>query len=179
MTRGLKPGQELQADPGGGFNPETFHSYLDGVVTLGRPRGQDLPPDRSHTLNPEMIHLDLDDVATRGPPPRLEVDLHRGKSLPASSQAKAALGTSVPDTDDTFAIVPQDRRDLGRDYIKMLSSIIPGPHDDDANAASKLPWGIALVPLVPYFGALLLFVLGIVKSGLTGQRIRKREQRKP
>ena len=49
----------------------------------------------------------------------------------------------------------------------------------DANAGWKLPWGIALIPLVPCFGALLLFVSGIVKSGLTGQKILKREQRKP
>ena len=60
----------------------------------------------------------------------------------------------------------------------MLSSII-SVLEDDANEVWKLPWGIALIPLVPYFGALLLFVLWIVKSGLTGQRIRKREQRKP
>jgi len=108
------------------------------------------------------------------------VNLHRGKSLPASGQAKVALWTSVPDTDDTSAIVPRDRWDLGDDYIKMLSSIIPGLGDNvDANAVWKLPWGIALIPLVPCFGALLLFVSGIVQSGLTGQRIRKREQRKP
>jgi len=180
VTRGLKPGQELQADPGGGFNPETIHSDLDGIVTLGRPPGQDLQPDRSDTLNLGTIHSDLDDIATRGPPPRLEVHLHRGKSLPASWQAKVTLGTSVPDTDDTFAIVPRDRWDLGHDHTKMLSSIIPGLGDNvDANALWKLPWGIALIPLVPCFGALLLFVSGIVKSGLTGQRIRKREQRKP
>jgi hypothetical protein len=68
----------------------------------------------------------------------------------------------------------------------MLLSINPGlgvnpglGDNVDANAVWKLPWGIALIPLAPYFGALLLFVLGIVKSGLTGQRIRKREQRKP
>jgi hypothetical protein len=62
----------------------------------------------------------------------------------------------------------------------MLSSIIPGLGDNvDESALWKLPWGIALIPLIPCFGALLLFVSGIVKSGLTGQRIRKREQRKP
>src|SRR5262245_4863644 len=62
----------------------------------------------------------------------------------------------------------------------MFSSIIPGRGDNvDANAVWKLPWGIALIPLVPCLGALLLFVSGIVKSGLTGQRIRKREQRRP
>ena len=68
----------------------------------------------------------------------------------------------------------------------MLLSINPGlgvnpglGDNVDANAVWKLPWGIALIPLVPCFGALLLFVSGIVKSGLTGQRIRKRERRKP
>jgi hypothetical protein len=180
VTRGLKPGQELQADPGGGFNPETIHSDLDSIVTLGRPPGQDLQPDRSDTLNLGTIHSDLNDIATRGLPPRLEVNLHRGKFLPASWPAKVTLGTSVPDTDDTSAIVPPDRWDLGDDHTKMLLSINPGLGDKvDANAWWKLPWGIALIPLVPSFGALLLFVSGIVKSGLTGQRIRKREQRKP
>jgi hypothetical protein len=68
----------------------------------------------------------------------------------------------------------------------MLLSINPGLRVNpglgdnvDANAWWKLPWGIALIPLIPCFGALLLFVSGLVKSGLTGQRIRKREQRKP
>ena len=61
-----------------------------------------------------------------------------------------------------------------------MSSINPElEDDDDANAVWKLPWRIALIPLVAYCGALSLFVSGIVKSGLTGQRIRKREQRKP
>jgi hypothetical protein len=180
VTRGLKPGQELQADPVGGFSPETIHSDLGGIVPLGRPPGQDLRPERSDTLNLGTIHTDFDDIATRGLPPRLEVNLHRGKSLPASLPANVTLGTSVPDTDDTFAIVPRVPWDLGDDHTKMLSSIIPGLGDNvDANAVWKLPWGIALIPLVPCFGALLLFVSGIVKSGLSGQRIRKREQRKP
>ena len=61
----------------------------------------------------------------------------------------------------------------------MLSSIVPGLDDDNANEVSKMPWAIALNPLVPCLGALLLFVLAILKSGLTGQRIRKRERRKP
>jgi hypothetical protein len=186
VTRGLKPGQELQADPGGGFNPETTHSDLDGIVTLGRPPSQDLQSDRSDTLNLGTIHSDFDDIATRRLPLRLEVNLHRGKSLPASQQAKVALGISVPSTDDTSAIVPRDRWSLGDDLIKMLHSINPGlginprlGDNVDANAMWKLPWGIALIPLVPCFGALLLFVSGIVKSGLTGQKIPKREQRKP
>jgi hypothetical protein len=127
-------------------------------------------------LNLGTIHSDLDDIATRGLLPRLEVHLHRGKPLPANWQDKVTLGTRVPDTDDTFAIVPRDRWDLGHNHTKMVSSIIP---ELDANEAWKLPWGIALIPLVPYFGVLLPFASGIVKSGLTGQRIRKREQRKP
>jgi hypothetical protein len=204
VTRGLKPGRELEADRGGALNPSTIHSDLSNIVTyaalpgaapcltftihsdlgnivtLGLPPSQELQADRGMTLSPVTIHSDPDDIATRGLSPRLKVNLHRGKSLPASRQAKVALGTSVPDTDDTSAIVPRDRWDLGDDHTKMLSSIIPGLGDIvDANAWWKLPWGSALIPLVPYFGALLLFVSGIVKSGLTGQRIRKREQRKP
>src|SRR5262249_17160005 len=83
-------------------------------------------------------------------------------------------------------LVPRVRWDLGDDLTKMLLSINPGlgviprlGDNVDANAAWKLPWGIALIPLVPSFGALLLFVSGIVKSGLTGQRFRKREQHTP
>jgi hypothetical protein len=123
---------------------------------------------------------------TRGLAPSLELNLGRGKSLPASWQAKVAVGTSVPGTDYTSAIALPDRWDLGDDLTKMLLSIKPGlgvnpglRDNVDADAVWKLPWGIALIPLVPCFGALLLFVSGIVKSGLTGQRIRKREQRKP
>ena len=185
VTRGLKPGQELQADPGGGFNPETTHSDPGSIVTLGVPPGQELQADRGMTLNLDTFHSDLDDIVTLGPP-RLEVNLHRGKSLSASRPAKVALGTSVPGTDDTSAIVPRDRWDFGDDLTEMLLSINPRLGINrrlginvDANAVWKLPWGIALIPLVPCFGALLLFVSWIVKSGLTGQKIRKREQHKP
>jgi hypothetical protein len=187
VTRALKPGQELQADPGGASNPSTIHSDQDDIMTLGLPPSQELQADRGMTLTPETTHSDPDDITTRGPPPSLEVNLYRGKSLSASRQAKVALVTSVPSTDDTSAIVPRDRWDLGDYLTKMLLSINPGlgvnpgllGDNVDANAVWKLPWGIALIPLVPYFGALLLFVLGIVKSGLTGQKIRKREQHKP
>jgi hypothetical protein len=179
LTLGLPRGHELQADSSGRFNPEMIHSDLDGIVSLGRPLGQDLQPDRSNTLNLGPIHSDLNDIASRGLRPRLEVHLHRGKSLPASSLAKVTSRTSALDVDDTFAIAPQDRRDLNQDYVKMLSSIVPGLDDDNANEVSKLPWGIALNPLVPCLGALLLFLLGILNSGLTGQRIRKREQLAP
>jgi hypothetical protein len=176
VTLGLPRGHDLQADPGGGFNPEMIHSDLDGIASLGRPLGQDPQPDRSDQLNLGTIHSDRDAIATRELPPKLEVHLHRGKSLPARSLAKVTSRTSALDMDDTFAIVPQDRRDLNQDYVKMLSSIVSGLDDDNANEVSKLPWGIALIPLVPGFGALLVFILWILKSGLTGQRIRKREQ---
>jgi hypothetical protein len=166
VTLGLPLGHEVQADSGGGFNPETIHSDLDGIVTLGRPLGQNLQPDRSDTLNLETTHSNLDDIAARGLAPSLELNLGSGKSLPASWQAKVTLGTSVPDTDDPYAIVHQDRWELGDNHTPDLEEW-------------KLPWRSALIQLAPYFGALLLFVLGIVKSGLTGQRIRKREQRKP
>jgi hypothetical protein len=165
------PGQELQTDRGLALNFDTFHSDLDDIVTLGRPPGQDLQPDRSDTLNLGTIHSDFDDIATRGRAHGLELNLGRGKSLPASWHA---LGISVPDTDDTYAIVPPDRWDLGDNHTKMLHSINPKLQDDDnSNAGWKLPWRIALIPLVPYLGALLLLVLGIVK-GRPGARIRKR-----
>jgi hypothetical protein len=186
VSRGLKPGQELQADSGGALNPSTIQSDQDAIVTLRLPPTQELQADRRRTLTRETIRSDPDDIVTRGLAPSLELNLGRGKSLPASWQAKVALGTSVPGTDATSAIVPPDRWDLGDDLTKMLLSINPrlgvnpGLRDNvDAEAWWKLPWGIALIPLVPCFGALLLFVSGIVKSGLTGQRIRKREQRKP
>jgi hypothetical protein len=186
VTRGLKPGEELQADPAGALNPSTIHSDLGNIVTLGLPPSQELQADHGKTLTPETIHSDPHDIRTRGPPQSLEVNLHRGKSLSANRHAKVALETIVPGTDDISAIVPWDRWDLGDDLTKMLLSINPGlgvnpglGDNVDANAVWKLPWGIALIPLVPYFGALLLFISGIVKGGLTGQRIRKREQRKP
>ena len=174
-TLGLPLGHELQADSGRRFNPETIQSDLDGIVTLGRSPGQDLQPAHSDTLNLETIHSNLDDIATRGLTPGLELNLGRGKSLPASWQAKVTLWTSVPDTDDTYAIVPRDRWELGDDHTKILPSTNPELEDDDeANPGWKLPWRNALVQLVPSFAALLLFVSWIVKNGLTGHRIRKR-----
>ena len=176
--------QELQADSGGALNPSPTRSDPGSIVTLGFPSRQELQADRGMTLNLDTFHSDLDDIVILGAPGQ-ELDVSRGKSLPANRQAKVALETIVPDTDDTSAIVPRDRWDLGDDLAKMLLSINPGlgvnpglGNNVDPNAVWKLPWGIALIPLVPYFGALLLFVSGIVKSGLTGQRIRKREQRK-
>src|SRR5262249_45990776 len=149
-------GHDLQADSGEILNPATIPSDLDDIVTRGLPPSQELQADRGMTLTPETIHSDPDDIATRGLPPRLKVKLHRGKPLPAIWQAKLTLGASVPDTDDTFALVPRVRWDLGDDLTKMLLSInrglevIPRLGDNvDANAAWKLPWGIALIPLVP------------------------------
>ena len=148
------------------MNLETIHSDLDDIVTQGFNPGQELQADPGGALTPETVHSDPDEIVTRGLPPRLKVNLHRGKSL--------------PDTDDTSAIVPRDRWDLCDDLTKMLLSINPGlginprlGDNVDANAVWKLPWGIALIPLLPCFGALLLFVSGIVKSGLTGQKILK------
>ena len=166
VTLGLSPDQELQPDRGLTMNLETIHSDLDDIVTQGFNPGQELQADPGGALTPETVHSDPDEIVTRGLPPRLKVNLHRGKSL--------------PDTDDTSAIVPRDRWDLGDDLTKMLLSINPGlginprlGDNVDANAVWKLPWGIALIPLLPCFGALLLFVSGIVKSGLTGQKILK------
>jgi hypothetical protein len=161
VTLGLSPSQEVQPDRGLPLNLEMIHSDLVGIVTLGRPPGQDLQPDRSDTLNLGTIHSNLDDIATRGLAPSLELNLGRGKSLPARWQAKVTLGTSVPDADDTPAIVPRTRWELGDDHTKILPSTKPELEDDDDG------W-----KLVPYFGALLLFFSWIVKSGL-GARKRK------
>ena len=169
VTLGLPPGQELQPDRGmtlnpETMNPETIHSGLDDIVTLGLPPGQDLQPDHGDTLNLETIHSDLDDIATRGLPPSLELNLSRGKSLPANWQAKVAPETIVPDTDETPAAALPHPWELGDDRAKMLPSTNPQLEDDeDADAGWKV---------VPYFGALLLFFSGIVKSGL-GARKRK------
>ena len=144
VTLGLPLVHELQTDSGGGFNPETIHSDLHGIVTLGRPPGQDLQPAHSDTLKLETIHSNLDDIATRGLAPSLELNLDRGKSLPAGWQ------TIVPDTDDTPATALSHRWEQYRS--KMLPSTNPELDDDDA-------W-----KLVPYFGAVLLFFSWIVQS---------------
>jgi hypothetical protein len=160
----LPPGREQQADRGMTLNPDTIHSDLNDIVTPGLPPGQDLQPDHGDTLNLETIHSDLDDIATRGLPPSLELNLSRGKSLPANWQAKVAPETIVPDTDETPAAALPHRWELGDDRAKMLPSTNPQLEDDeDADAGWKV---------VPYFGALLLFFSGIVKSGL-GARKRK------
>jgi hypothetical protein len=98
------------------------------------------------TLNPDPIHSDLDDIVTRGLPPGLELNLDRGKSLPAGWQ------TIVPDTDDTPATALPNRWELGDDRAKMLPSTNSELDDDEA-------W-----KLVPYFGAVLLFFSWIVQS---------------
>ena len=101
MTRGLPPGQELQADRGKALNPDTIHSDdLDDIVTRGLPPGQELQADRGKALNPDTIHSGLDDIVTRGLPPGLALNLDRGKSLPPGWEAKVAPGAIVPDTDD-------------------------------------------------------------------------------
>jgi hypothetical protein len=48
----------------------------------------------------------------------------------AFPEPKVALGTSVPDTDDTPAIVPRHRWELGDDRAKMLPSTNPELEDD-------------------------------------------------
>jgi len=72
----LSPGQEQQADRGMTLNPDTIHSDLDDIVTLGLPPGQEVQADRGLTVNLETIHSDLDHVLTRGlqPDPELQAD---------------------------------------------------------------------------------------------------------
>ena len=78
----LPPGQEQQADRGMTLNPDTIHSDLDDIVTLGLPPGQELQPDRGLTLNLETINSDLDDIVTRELPPGLELNPDRGALNP-------------------------------------------------------------------------------------------------
>ena len=151
----LPPGRELQADRGKALNPDTIHSDLDEIVTLGPPPSQELQADRGMTLNLATVHSDLDDIATRGLTPGLELNFNRGKPLPASRLAKVAPGTIVPDTDETLATALPHRWDLGDDRAKMLPSTYPELEDDDDG------WR-----LVPYFGILLVFFSWIVQSGL-------------
>jgi len=151
----LPPGRELEADRGKALNPDTIHSDLDEIVTLGLPPSQELKADRGMTLNLATVHSDLDDIATRGLTPGLELNFNRGKPLPASRLAKVAPGTIVPDTDETLATALPHRWDLGDDRAKVLPSTNPELEDDDDG------WR-----LVPYFGTVLLFLSWIVQSGL-------------
>jgi hypothetical protein len=151
----LPPGRELQADRGKALNPDTIHSDLDEIVTLGLPPSQELQADRGMTLNLATVHSDLDDIATRGLTPGLELNFNRGKPLPASRLTKVAPGAVVPDTDETLATALPHRWDLGDDRAKMLPSTNPELEDDDEG------WR-----LVPYFGTVLLFLSWIVQSGL-------------
>jgi hypothetical protein len=92
----LPPGRELEADRGKALNPETVHSDLDDIVTLGLPPGQELQPDRGMTLNLQTVHSDLDDIVTLGLPP--------GQKL----QADSGAGALNPETihSDLDNIVP-------------------------------------------------------------------------
>jgi hypothetical protein len=157
-----------------------------GVVNLGLQSAAELQANPAWISNPGTIPSKFDHTVSRELLPSVMLKLSRDKSLPSNWQTKVAPGIGVLGTNDTSAIVPKDRWDLGGDLTKMLLSINFGlgvnrglGDNVEANAWWKLPWAIALIPLVPYFGALLVFVSGILKSGLTGQRIRKREQREP
>jgi hypothetical protein len=162
MVDSLPPGQEQQTDPGKALNPDTIHSDLDDIVTPGLSPGQELQADPGKALNLETIHSDLDDIVTLGPRGQ-ELDLGRGKSLPASRPAKVGLWTIVPDTNETLATAFPHRWELGDDRAKILPSTNPELEDDDATAGWKL---------VPYFGAAVLFFSGVVQKGL-GARKRK------
>src|SRR5262249_50358396 len=113
------PDQMLQADPGKALNPDMFHSDLDDIVALGPP-GQELQADPGKALNPDTFDSDLDDIATKGLALGLELNLNRGKSLPASRPAEVGLWTIVPDTDETLATAYPHRWELGDDRAKIL-----------------------------------------------------------
>jgi hypothetical protein len=74
------PGQELQPDRATALNPETIHSDLDNIVTLGLPPSREQQADRGMTLNPETIHSDLENIVTLGPPGQ-ELQLDRATAL--------------------------------------------------------------------------------------------------
>ena len=150
---GMTQGRSEAAVPGG-----------FGVESLGLQPGPELQADPTRTLNPDTIHPELDHTVSRGLPPSPELNLSRGKSLPAIGQAKVAPETIVPGTDDTLATAHSHPWEPGDNRAKMLpSTSFELEDDDDANAGWKL---------VPYFGAALLFFSWIVQSGL-GARKRK------
>jgi hypothetical protein len=152
VTKGQRPGLELNLDRDETVNPETIQSDLNEIMTQGLPHGLELNPDRHAALNLETIHSNLDDIVTKGLPRDLELNLDRGKSLPVNWQAKVAWGTIVPDTDDTPATALPHHWEL-RDGRAMLRSTIPDLGDDDDKWKS-----------VPYFGALLLFFSWILQN---------------
>jgi hypothetical protein len=170
----LSPG--LQADLGKALNPETVHSDLDDIATLGLQPSQGLQVDGGAALNLETIHSNLDEIAIPGVQPSPEVqdgsalnpeavhsDLDetmtllrlqagqelqtgRGKSLRAGRQ------TIVPDIDDTSAtaVLP-----VVEEYRPKGWSTNPELDDDDDKWRS-----------IPYFGILLVFFSWIVQGGL-------------
>ena len=164
VTQGLKSGQEQQADSGGALNSSAIHSDPGNIVTLGFPSSQEQQADRGTPLTLETILSDPDDFVTRGLPPSLELNLSRGKSLPVSWLAKIAPINIVPDTDETPAIVPPHRWELGDDHAKLLPSTkLEQEDDDDANAGWKL---------VLYF-APVLFLFSWIVQGVLDARKRK------
>jgi len=164
VTQGLKSGQEQQADPAGALNSSAIQSDPGNIVTLGFPSSQEQQADRGTTLTPETILSDPDDFVTRGLPLSLELNLSRGKSLPVSWLAKIAPINIVPDADETPAIVPPHRWELGDDHAKLLPSTkLEEEDDDDANAGWRL---------VLYF-APVLFLFSWIVQGVLDARKRK------
>ncbi len=130
----LPPGQEQQADRGMTLNPDTIHSDLDDIVTLGLPPGQELQPDRGLTLDLETINSDLDDVVTRELPPGLELNPDRGPLNPETIH-------SDPDDIVTGGLPPGLELNLDRGVALNPETI----HSDlDDIATGGLPPGLEL-----------------------------------
>jgi hypothetical protein len=167
---------ELQADLGKALTPETVHSDLDDIVTLGLQPSQGVQVDGGAALNLETIHSGLDEVAIPGVQPSSEVQdggalnpeaihsdlvetmtllrLQAGQELQTGpgKSLRANRQTIVPDIDDTPAtsVLP-----VVEEYRPKGWSTNPELDDDDDKWRS-----------IPSFGILLVFFSWIVQSGL-------------
>jgi hypothetical protein len=172
--KGFDNSPALQADLGKALNPDTVHSDLDDIVTLGlQPSQARVQPgqglvDGGGALNPETIHSDFDEIAIPAVQPSPEVQggggalnleaihsdldetmtlrLQAGQELQTGrgKSLQASWQTIVPDIDDTPATAVLPKVEQYRP--KGLLSKNPELDDDDDK------W-----KCVPYFGAVLLF----------------------
>ena len=123
----LPPGRELEADRGKALNPDTIHSDLDEIVTLGLPPSQELKADRGMTLNLATVHSDLDDIATRGLTPRLELQTDPGGALNPE--------TIHSDLDNIVTLGPPPSLELQADRGMTLN--LATVHSDLDNIATR------------------------------------------
>jgi hypothetical protein len=105
------------------LNPDTIHSDVDDIVTLGLPPGQELQPDRGMTLNLETIHSDLDDIVTRGLKPGQELQADPGGALNPST-IHSDLGNIV-----TLGLPPSQELQADRGMTLTPETIHSDPDD--------------------------------------------------